>query len=337
MTDNTSEFRDYDLKDISKKTIEELNIELYKKLYLIRSAELSIKKYYNEDEMKTPMHMSMGEEAIAAGVCHALGDNDQIFSTYRSHASFLAKTQDTDYFFAEMYGKSFSPIKGKGGSMHLCHPEKGFMSTSAIVASNIPVAIGAAYANKIKNTHKVVCVFFGDGAIDEGVFWESLNFSCIKRLPIIFVCEDNDFAVHTHLSIRRGYNSIIDVVSKFNCFVLQSDSTDVKEIYDLANEAIEYTIGMNPVFMNLKYYRYLEHVGINEDFDAGYRHRDEFEKWFKKDPIKLQRQKLLDLEIKNDKIEEIEKEIDDKISQSISRAKIASPSDRIEAYRDVFK
>jgi len=330
-------FVDFDLREIGQNMCKELNIELYKKLYLIRASELTIQKYYNENHMKCPMHMSEGSEAISVGVCHALGERGQIFATYRSHSAFLAKTQDTDFFFAEMYGKDTSPLKGKGGSMHLCHPQYDFMGTSAIVASNIPIAVGAAFANKMKLRDKVVVVFFGDGAIDEGVFWESLNIACLKRLRIIFVCEDNGLAVHTSTSIRRGYNSIIDIVSKFNCHIIESDTTDVSKIYDLASQALEYSHEY-PVFMNLKYYRYLEHVGVNEDFDAGYRSKEEFEKYIKeyKDPIELQRLRLLDL-IGNDKVEKIEKEIDNKIFQSISRAKNASLSNYKEAYKDVFK
>ena len=139
-----------------------LNLELYKKLYLIRRAEERIRQHYMEDEMKTPMHMSMGEEAIAVGVCHALKAEDQVFGSYRSHAIYLAKTQNTDDFFAEMYGKDTALLKGKGGSMHMCAPDSGFMGTSAIVASIIPVAVGAAFANKQKGNGKLVAVFFGD-------------------------------------------------------------------------------------------------------------------------------------------------------------------------------
>lgn len=330
-------FVDFDIKDVGQKMYKELNLELYKKLYLIRSSEMAIIKYYSENDMKTPMHMSYGSEAISVGVCHALGDRGQIFATYRSHAAFLAKTQDIDYFFAEIYAKDTSPIKGKGGSMHLCHPQCDFMGTSAIVSSNIPVAVGAAFANKIKGRDKIACVFFGDGAIDEGVFWESLNVACLKKLPIIFICEDNGLAVHTSTKIRRGYDSITDIVSKFNCFVLESDSTDVVKIHDLALQAKEYVAGQSPVFMNLKYYRYLEHVGINEDFDAGYRSKKEFEEWYNKDPVKIQRLKLLGLGFEDNIIENIEKDIEEKIYQSVSRAKNALLSDCKEAYKDVFK
>lgn len=314
-----------------------LNLALYKKLYLIRKAETEIRKYYPEDEMKTPMHMSIGEEAITAGVCHALKKQDQAFGTYRSHALYLAKTGETDKFFAEMYGKATGGAMGKAGSMHLSAPEAGLMGTSAIVASIISVAVGAAFANKKKKNNKIVAVFFGDGAIDEGGFWESLNVACLMKLPVLFVCEDNGLAIHTSTSQRQGYKSITDIVSKFNCNVFQKETTDVEVIYQLASLAIKLVkTTQKPSFLYLKYYRYLEHVGINEDFDAGYRSRKEFEKWYKKDPIDLQRKKLLKSGIKGERIIKIEKEIDGQIKNSIRLAKKAPFVKVSELYKNVF-
>lgn len=314
-----------------------LELELYKKLYLIRQAEEKICEHYAADEMKTPMHMSMGEEAITVGICHALKEEDQVFGTYRSHAIYLAKTGDTDDFFAEMYGKDTSLLKGKGGSMHLCAPEYGFMGTSAIVASIIPVAVGAAFANKRQGNGKLAAVFFGDGAVDEGNFWESLNVACLMKLPVLFVCEDNGFAVHTPTSKRQGYKSITDIVSRFNCNVLQEKTTDVATIYKLTHEAIKLikTTQM-PCFMHLRYYRYLEHVGVNEDFDAGYRSREEFEEWYKKDPIKLQREKILSHSIGEAEVLRVEKEIDSKVENSLKLAKEAPFAEDNELYRGVF-
>lgn len=315
----------------------EINLALYKKVYLIRKTEEKIREHYNEDEMKTPMHMSMGEEAIAVGVCHFLKEEDQVFGTYRSHAIYLAKTGDTDNFFAEMYGKDTSLQKGKGGSMHLCAPESGFMGTSAIVGSIIPVAVGAAFANERKGNDKLVAVFFGDGATDEGVFWESLNVACLMKLPILFVCEDNGLAVHTPTSKRHGYASITDIVSKFNCNVFKENTTDAEAIYELTRKAIKLikTTQM-PCFLHLRYYRYLEHVGINEDFDADYRSREEFEEWLKLDPINLQRKKLLEDGVKEKEIIKIEREIDNQIENSIRLAKKApfAPSD--ELFKEVY-
>ena len=316
----------------------ELNLDLYKKLYLIRRAEEKIREHYGEDEMKTPMHMSMGEEAIAVGICHALSKHDQVFGTYRSHATYLAKTQNTNDFFAEMYGKDTALLKGKGGSMHLCAPDSGFMGTSAIVASIIPVAVGAAFANKQKGNGKLVTVFFGDGAADEGAFWESLNVACLMRLPVLFVCEDNGLAVHTPVSKRHGYASITDIVSRFNCSVLENSSTDAEVIYGLAHQAMESIRATRmPCFMNLRYYRYLEHVGINEDFDAGYRSREEFEEWYKKDPVKLQREKLTSkYSISKEEVVRIEQGIDDRIENSVRLAQEAPFAEASELHKGVF-
>ena len=314
-----------------------LNLDLYRKLYLIRRSEEKIRQHYMEDEMKTPMHMSMGGEAIAVGICHALKAEDQVFGTYRSHAIYLAKTQETDDFFAEIYGKDTALLKGKGGSMHLCAPESAFMGTSAVVASIVPVAVGAAFANKQQDNGRLVAVFFGDGAIDEGDFWESLNVACLMKLPVLFVCEDNGLAVHTATYKRHGYASITDIVSKFNCNVLKENTTDAEVIYKLTRKAIKLikTTQM-PCFMHLRYYRYLEHVGINEDFDAGYRPIEEFEEWHKKDPINLQREKIILKYGIGEEVVRLEREIDNQIENSLRLAKEAPFAKVNELYKGVF-
>ncbi|MFC1704666.1 thiamine pyrophosphate-dependent dehydrogenase E1 component subunit alpha [Candidatus Omnitrophota bacterium] len=319
------------------KRLNNLSVELYKKVCLIRRSEEKIIEHYFEDEMKTPMHMSMGEEAIVAGVCQALRKEDQVFGTYRSHGLYLAKTQDVDNFFAEMYGKETSLLKGKGGSMHLCAPDGGFMGTSAIVATAISVAVGAAFANKRLGSGKTVAVFFGDGALDEGAFWESLNVACAMKIPVLFICEDNDLAVHTPTSARQGYKSITEIVSQFNCHVLEDETTDAEAIYGLAQKAIGLIqSAQKPCFMHLKYYRYLEHVGVKEDFDAGYRSQEEFKKWQKVDPIELQRAKLIAQGCSEDEIKSIEADIEAQINKSVAKAKKASFAQSDELYKDVL-
>ena len=314
-----------------------LNLDLYKKLYLARRAEETIQEHYREDEMKTPMHMSMGEEAIAVGVCQALRPDDHVFATYRSHAIYLAKTGDIDDFFAEMYGKDTALLKGKGGSMHICAPHHGFMGASAIVASIIPVAAGAAFANRRQGNDRLTAVFFGDGATEEGNFWETLNIACLMRLSLLFVCEDNGFAVHTPAALRQGFRSITGIVSRFDCNVLKKNSTDVEVIYELTRQAIDLIkTTRRPCFLHLKYYRCLEHVGVNEDFDAGYRSREEYEKWRRKDPVSLQRKKLLRLGVAGEEIARIEKEISDRVKDSVRRAKAAPFAGSEELYHGVF-
>ncbi len=325
------------MKDAQRHT-KSLNLALYKTVYLIRAAEEAIRAHYGEDEMKTPMHLGIGAEAIAAGVIHALGEKGQILGSYRSHAMYLAKTQETDKFFAELYGKATGVAKGKAGSMHLSSPSHGYLGSSAVVATPIPVATGVAFVNKQKKNKKITAVFFGDGAIDEGVFWESINLACAMLLPVIFVCEDNRLAIHVPPEIRHGYKSVNDIVARFNCNVFNDESaTDAERIYHLTKEAIDaiHTTG-KPAFMHLSYYRYLEHVGINEDFSAGYRPRTEFEKWLHKDPIKIQRAKLLEMGIAEKRIVAVEHTIDDKIALSIERARKAPFPKAKEIYDDIY-
>jgi TPP-dependent pyruvate/acetoin dehydrogenase alpha subunit len=316
--------------------MKELNYALYQKLYLVRRAEQAIREHYTSDAMKTPMHMSTGGEAICAGVCHALRPTDEIVGTYRSHGIYLAKTGETDRFFAEMYGRASGMAKGKAGSMHLTAHESGLICTSAIVGTTIPVAVGAAFANRELKRERVVAVFFGDGAIDEGVFWESLNSACVMKIPLLFVCEDNGFAVHIPKPLRHGYRSIADVVGKFECDVYTSESTDVEVIYNLAAQAIGHMRELKrPAFLHLKYYRYLEHVGVNEDFAQGYRDRAEFERWRAVDPVELQRKKLARW-YPEEEIRRAEAAIDRQVAESVRRAEQAPFPGPEELYADVL-
>ncbi|MBI2056327.1 MAG: thiamine pyrophosphate-dependent dehydrogenase E1 component subunit alpha [Candidatus Sungbacteria bacterium] len=315
----------------------ETSRKLYRQLYLIRTAENAIRAHYGENEMKMPMHMSIGAEAIAAGVCHALGERGQVFCTYRSHATYLAKTEETDDYFAELYGKVSGIARGKAGSMHLSSPEHGFLGASAIVASTIPVAVGVALACKRKKTKNMAAVFFGDGAIDEGVFWESWNIACLMKLPILFICEDNRLAVHTSGEERHGYRSIVNVLKQFTGNVFESRTTDVEEISAITKKAMRgYAEQEKPAFLRLHYYRYLEHVGVNEDFDQGYRSQKEFIQWQKRDPVLLQRKRLLGLGITEDAIKKEEGVTDKQIAESIERAKKAKFPDQKELFTNVF-
>ncbi len=314
-----------------------LHTELYRKLYLIRTVEEKIRDLYFEDEMKTPMHMSMGGEAIAVGVCAAAGKDSQAFGTYRSHALYLTKAVETDKFFAEMYGKATGAAKGKAGSMHLALPEAGMMMASAVVGTTIPVAVGAALANKYLNNNRIVISFFGDGALQEGVFWESLNFACLKKLPVLFVCEDNDLAIHSRLKERAGHKSITEVVSKFYCLTDKAETTDVYQIYQIAKKLLaKMRKSGRPGFLHFKYFRYLEHVGVNDDFDKGYRSRRELLRWLKADPVKVQRERLLKLGVKEEKIADFEKEIDEQVEKSVMMAKKAPFPKPSEAFTHVY-
>jgi pyruvate dehydrogenase E1 component alpha subunit len=314
-----------------------LLLSLYKKAYLIRTAEELIIKHYDTNEMKTPMHMSMGEEGIMAGVVSALPKHSKMFGTYRSHGLYLGITEETDKFFAEMYGKSTGVLKGKGGSMHLLSPDHGLLGISAVVGSTIPVAVGTAYADVYNKNKHITAVFFGDGAIDEGIFWESLNIACLKKLPVLFVCEDNGYAVHTSPVIRHGYKNIASIVKQFDCSVFEKNTTDAEEIYKLTVKSIDSIQKKHrPSFLYLKYYRYLEHVGIHEDFQAGYRDRKELVKWQKKDPVKVLRNKLVKAHVPEKNIEVLESKVKKQVQKSLEKAMTASFPNAHELVNNTF-
>ncbi len=312
-----------------------LSLDLYKKLFLSRAAEECIMKYYHEDDMKTPMHMSMGQEFIPAAVCQALGERGQIFTSYRSHAPYLCRTDDVEGFFGEMYGKISGPMRGKGGSMHLSNPDLGHMCASAIVSSLIPVVVGAAWANKMKNTDKIAAVFFGDGAVDEGCFWESMNISALMQTPALFICEDNGLAVHTSKRQRQGYKNLPDIIRHFDVHVITSKSTDAEEIHGLVKEAMDVIDKtQKPVFMHLECYRYLEHVGVYEDFDAGYREKEE--SWYDSGALRVQRQRLLDQGMDEKDIVQLEQEIETRVENALMAAKAEKFPEDDELYEGVF-
>lgn len=309
-------------------------LELYRKMFLIRKVEQTIQENYFDDEMKTPMHMTMGGEAISVGVCSALGDKGQFFATYRSHGPYLASGGDLKKFFAEMYGKKEGRYRGKAGSMHIASPETGHISSSAIVASNIPVAVGAAYANKRKKNGKIVAVFFGDGATEEGNFWESINMACLWKLPIMFICEDNRLAVHTPQDERHGYKSIGACIDGFKINVAHDYGMNVQEVYIRAKE---WAGQMNmddptPVFLHLEYYRYLEHVGVNSDTHEEYRKKD-WEDTKDNDPIMILRNRLIR---DNFPVEDVEEKISKEIKEAMEFAKKSPISHINELHKDVF-
>jgi len=315
----------------------ELNTELYEKVFFIREAEEKIRAYYPENGMKTPVHLSIGAEAIAAGVCQALSARDRIFGTYRSHGIYLARTGECDRFFAELYGKASGMAQGKTGSMHLSAVDEGFMGSSAIVSAIIPVALGAAFANRHKASDGVAVVFFGDGAVEEGVFWESVNAASLMRLPVLFVCEDNGLAIHARPEARQGFDSISGVVSQFRCNVFSEKSTDPETVYSLAAEAVAAIKNTRkPAFLQLKYCRYIGHVGIDEDPGEDQKSRAEYADWQKRDPVKVQREKLAALGVSEESICAIENVLREKVETGIIAAKNAPFAEKRTVIDDVY-
>lgn len=264
-----------------------LTERFYKYLYLIRRTEEEIARIYPTDRIKSPVHLSIGQEAISVGVCQALQEDDVVFGTYRGHAMYLAKGGDLKKMIAELYGKSTGCAKGKGGSMHLIDIERGVMGTSAIVGTTIPISVGYAYGLKCRQSDSAVVSFFGDGAVDEGVFHESMNFAALKRLPILFVCENNFYAIHSHHLSRHKSDSIWKWAKSYGMHSERIEDNDIFEIYNFAKSNIEKMRngGTGPAFLECMTCRWKEHVGPNDDFHLGYRSENEVRQWMCKDQV----------------------------------------------------
>jgi len=252
----------------------------------IRLVEEKIIELFPDDKIQSPVHLSIGQEPIAVGICNNLKQEDYLFSTYRSHAYYLAKGGDLKTMFAELYGKSTGNCCGKAGSMHLTAPEVNLMGTSALVASTIPHAVGAALAAKLLNKEHIIVTVFGDGATEEGVYHESLNFAGLHQLPILFICEDNGLASYTKKEKRQDY-SLIEQASLYSITTWELyEGYDLDKVDIIAKLAIEAVrSNRKPHFIWFNTYRYKEHVGISEDHNLSIRDTTEYNLWKSHDPL----------------------------------------------------
>src|SRR5437660_3703223 len=261
--------------------------QLYRALFRIRRVEEEIALVYPSDKIKSPVHLSIGQEAVSVGVCAALSPQDVVFGTYRGHALYLAKGGDLKRMLAELYGKATGCTKGKGGSMHLIARDQGVMGTSAVVGTTIANAVGYAYALRYRRRDALVASFFGDGATEEGVFAESLNFAVLKRLPILFVCENNQYAIHTHQSRRQGTPAICERARAHGLPTERINGNDVLPLCERAKEVVsQIRAGAGPWFLEVLTYRWKEHVGPSQDYHLGYRTEEEAAPWLAGDPVR---------------------------------------------------
>ncbi|MEW5984300.1 MAG: thiamine pyrophosphate-dependent dehydrogenase E1 component subunit alpha [Acidobacteriota bacterium] len=260
---------------------------LYRDLVRIRLVEERIVELYPEWEMRCPVHLSIGQEAVAVGVCAHLGRRDWVMSGHRSHGHYLAKGGDLRAMFAELYGKATGCTSGKGGSMHLLDLEAGFLGAVPIVASTIAMAVGAAWGSRLRGEERVVAAFFGEAATEEGAFHEALNFAALKRLPVLFVCENNFFSVYSPMAVRQPPNrQVSDLARGHGIASWQGDGNDTKNVYALAGSAAARARrGEGPAFLEFQTYRWREHCGPFYDNDIGYRTEADFLAWKARCPV----------------------------------------------------
>lgn len=266
---------------------------LYYQTLRIRLIEEFIAQKYNQQEMRCPVHLCIGQEAIAAGVCANLEKEDVVMSNHRSHGHYLAKGGNLPKMIAELYGKKTGCARGRGGSQHLIDLSVNFYGSTPIVGGTIPVAVGVAWATAMRKQKKIVVVFMGDAAVEEGIFHESLNFAALKKLPLLFVCENNFYSITTHISDRQPKREVFNLIKGHGITSFQEDGNDVVKVYDLAQKATGLIKGgKGPIFLEFLTYRLKEHCGPNDE-PPGTRPQKEIQFWKSKDPVRQMKNYLL--------------------------------------------
>ena len=267
---------------------------LFFEMLRIRKLQLKIESLYLENEMKTPIHLYIGQEAVAVGVCANLGNDDYVNSNHRSHGHYIAKGGNLKALVAELYCKETGCSKGRGGSMHLVDTSVGHLGSSSIVGGGIPIGTGLGLAVSMKGQDSVSVVFFGDGAADEGVLYESVNFAVLKKLPVIYVLENNQYSVCSRVSARQACDNVFHAMPRELLFTKIVDGNDVLEVFQTARQAVDRArSGQGPSFIECRTYRVLGHAGCESQDHRGYRPKEEIESWKRRCPVSSFREKLV--------------------------------------------
>ncbi len=312
----------------------ETSMLLLKNMLRVRTMEELCAELYTQEKIRGFLHLYIGEEAVAAGVISLLSENDNVLGTYREHAHALLKGVSAKEIFAEMLGKIDGCSKGRGGSMHLYSASHRFFGGTAIVASGIPQAVGLAFAAKRLNENRQTVCFFGEGAMAEGAFHESMNMASLWKIPMLFCCENNFYAMGTALSRSQSQT---DLVLKAKSYVMEADVVDgmnVFEVVEKTKKALEYIkTEKRPYFLEFKTYRFRAHSMFDPDL---YRDKSEVEKWKEKDPInflKLEISKTLNPEVFYKEFEELSNEIRREMTEAVEFAE----SSKLEEFSDLEK
>ena len=315
-------------------------INFYKIAYKIRRVETRISENYSEGKMRCPVHLSVGQEGVAAAFSGIVKKKDFAVSTHRSHSHFIGKGGDLKAMIAEIYGKKDGTSSGKAGSMHLSDLRVNFMGSSPIVGNIIPIGAGLALSSLIKKENRITFVFFGDGAVEEGVFYETINFASVKKLPVIFICENNFFSVYSSLKWRQPKDrKIYKMVEKIGVKSLHGNGNDILESYEKIRFAYnQVKKNKTPYFLEFKTYRWLEHCGPFFDNHLNYRNLKEVKNWKKRDPLKILNKKILSQFPYASKIlRNLEKKLDKEINKAFVYAQNSKFPAKKTAYEKVYK
>jgi pyruvate dehydrogenase E1 component alpha subunit len=317
----------------------ELAYQLHNSMLRIRRIEEALALRYAEQEMRCPMHLCIGQEAIASGVSSALKATDRMYSNHRAHGHYLAKGGSLNAMIAELYGRASGCCGGRGGSMHMIDLDVGFMGATPIVGGTVPLAVGSAWASQLQKKSDVTVIFFGDGCIEEGSFYESVNFAAVRKLPVLFVCENNFYSVYSPLSVRQPKGrEIFKMVEALGVKSSIADGNNVEQSFSAAKQAVGYIkSGNGPFFLELTTYRWREHCGPNYDNNIGYRSEEEFLNWKAKDPILAYKNVLLERNwATHSEMSQIEQHLVEEIENAFLFAENSNFPDQAEAFTDEY-
>ena len=314
-------------------------LSLYYSMLRIRKVQLRIESLYQLDEMKTPVHLCIGQEAIPVGVCAHLTQDDYISSNHRGHGHYLAKGGNLKAMIAELHCRNTGCSKGYGGSMHLVDASVGHLGSSSIVGGGIPIGTGLGLAIQMQKQQRVSVVFFGDGAADEGVLYESVNFAMLKQLPVIFVYEDNGFAVCSRTEVRQRWPLLFHSAPKELLYTTTVDGNSVLDVYDATQKAVDRArTGKGPSLIECMTYRMRGHSGAGSDAKLGYRAEGEIGSWEQKCPLASYEAWLLTQKIATQpKLAEMEWAIDAEIDQAFQFAQESPLPGREDLLSHLFK
>ena len=312
---------------------------MLERMWTIRNFEEKVMEVHEAGEFVGAAHPYIGEEAVAVGVCLALKDTDYIAGNHRSHGHPLAKGGSVKKAMAELYGRVDGYCKGKGGSMHLADFSVGILGESGIVASSVPVATGAGLASKISKNNFVSVVFFGDGASNQGACHESMNLASIWKLPVIFVCENNQFAITTSYQNSVAVENVSDRAQAYNMPGILVDGQNVEAMYEATTEAVKRARnGEGPTLIEGLTYRFEEHsLGLGRVRRGEYRTSEEISKWRERDPIGIHSQKLIDRGVlSEDEINKIESDSKKEIEEAVEFARNSKFPEPEELFEDMW-
>jgi pyruvate dehydrogenase E1 component alpha subunit len=322
-------------KQLTLKLTKDKLVEMYKRMLEIRFFEEKVFDLYAQNLVPGTIHLYLGEEAVAVGVCNALRKDDYITSTHRGHGHCIAKGAELKRTMAEILGKRTGYCKGKGGSMHIADFSIGMLGATAVVGAGIPIAVGAGLSAKLRKTDQVVACFFGEGASNQGTFHESINMASTWKLPVIFVCENNLYAMGTRQSTVMAIENVADRAVAYGIPGVVVDGNDVSAVYEATQRAVERARkGEGPTLIECKTYRHKGHSRVDP---AKYRPKEEVEEWLAKDPIKRFKEKLLQTNtLTESEIQQIEKEVSAEIEEAVKFAMESPYPAPEEALEDVY-